>query len=217
VTADLPFEIVFEDAALVVLNKPRGLLSVPGRGPEKQDCLSTRVRSRYPDALIVHRLDMATSGLLVMARSARVQRQLSIAFESRAVEKRYVAVVAGEAEASPAQDWQVIDLPIAQDWPNRPKQKIDGQGGKPSQTHYRVLGYDGATDTTRLELAPITGRTHQLRVHLHAIGHPILGDQLYANANIQAKSDRLLLHASRLSLSHPVSGYPMTWQSQPPF
>jgi tRNA pseudouridine32 synthase / 23S rRNA pseudouridine746 synthase len=217
VTVELPIEIVFEDRALVVLNKPSGLLSVPGKGIDKQDCLSARVHSRFPGALIVHRLDMATSGLLVMARSVCVQRQLSAAFESRAVEKHYVAVVAGVVAASAVPEWELIDLPIGQDWPNRPKQRIDDQAGKPSQTHYRVVGYDAATNTTRLELAPFTGRTHQLRVHLHAIGHAILGDQLYAAPEIRAKADRLLLHASRLSLAHPVNGQQMTWLNQPPF
>ncbi len=216
-TVDLPIDLVFEDSTLLVLNKPSGLLSVPGKGDDKQDCLSTRVQSRYPEALIVHRLDMATSGLLVMARGAVVQQQLNRAFESRVVEKRYIAVVAGEVEASPLLEWQLIDRPIGPDWPNRPRQWIDEQGGKPSRTHYRVVRYDAATETTRLELAPITGRTHQLRVHLQAIGHAILGDQLYAVPEIQAQADRLLLHASRLSFAHPVSGEPMIWESQPQF
>jgi tRNA pseudouridine32 synthase / 23S rRNA pseudouridine746 synthase len=217
VTPALPIEIVFEDSSLVVLNKPSGLLSVPGKGFDKQDCLSARVQRRYPQALIVHRLDMATSGLMVMARSMSVQRQLSMAFEGRFVAKRYVAVVAGSVVAAPSQEWQLIDLPIGQDWVNRPKQKIDNQGGKPSQTLYRVLGHDVATDTTRLELAPTTGRTHQLRVHLQAIGHAILGDQLYAAPVILVKAERLLLHASSLSLPHPVTGNLTTWESQPPF
>jgi tRNA pseudouridine32 synthase / 23S rRNA pseudouridine746 synthase len=218
VTGDSALDIIFEDSALVVLNKPSGLLSVPGKGIDKQDCLSARVQVLYPEALTVHRLDMATSGLLVMARSVGVQRQLSLAFERRAVEKRYVAIVVGEVEAaSPLLDWKLIDLRIGQDWLNRPRQKVDADHGKPSQTRYRVIGYDRATDTTRLVLAPITGRTHQLRVHLQAIGHEIVGDQLYAPPEVQAKADRLLLHASRLSLTHPVSGEPITWECPPPF
>ncbi len=214
-------DLVFEDSALLVLNKPSGLLSVPGKGADKQDCLSLRVQQLYPEALIVHRLDMATSGLLLMARSLAVQRLLSMAFASREVQKRYVAVVNGtvngQVNSDPLASWQLIDLPIAPDWPNRPIQKIDLQHGKPSQTQYRLLSYDVAIDTSRLELAPITGRTHQLRVHLQALGHPILGDALYASDAVLAKSNRLLLHASALHLTHPVSGDMMKFESPPPF
>jgi tRNA pseudouridine32 synthase / 23S rRNA pseudouridine746 synthase len=217
VTVAPPLQVVFADDAVVVLNKPSGLLSVPGKGPHLQDCLSARVQSQYPDALIVHRLDMATSGLLVMARRARVQRQLSQAFASRTVDKRYVALVGGQLVPSPTHEWRDIDLPIGPDWPQRPRQKVDTLGGKPSLTRYRVIGYDARADTTRLELAPLTGRTHQLRVHLQALGHAILGDQLYACPLMQAKSCRLSLHASRLSLAHPDSGTLMTWFSAPPF
>jgi tRNA pseudouridine32 synthase / 23S rRNA pseudouridine746 synthase len=216
VTADQLLPVVYADDAVVVLNKPSGLLSVPGKGPDMQDCLSARVQCQYPDALIVHRLDMATSGLVVMARGALVQRQLSREFAGRNVEKRYVAVVSGQLMPSPTTEWQAIDLPIGPDWPHRPRQKVDTEAGKPSLTHYRVLGCD-AFDTTRLELAPVTGRTHQLRVHLHAVGHPILGDQLYATALVQAKAHRLLLHASLLAVSHPNTGQRMVWVNQPPF
>lgn len=214
-TAAPHLQIVYADDVVVVLDKPAGLLSVPGKGPDLQDCLSARVQSQYPDALIVHRLDMATSGLLVMARGPRVHRQLSGAFAARTVEKRYVAVVGGQL--LPTHEWHDIDLPIGPDWPQRPRQKVDTVGGKPSLTRYRIIGYDARADTTRLELAPLTGRTHQLRVHLQALGHAILGDRLYACPLIQAKSSRLLLHASRLSLAHPESGALMTWVSDPPF
>jgi tRNA pseudouridine32 synthase / 23S rRNA pseudouridine746 synthase len=194
---------------------------VPGRGADKQDCLSARAQRRYPDALIVHRLDMATSGLLLLGRGAEMHRLLSMAFASRAVRKRYVAVVHGRVAASPTQAWQLIDRPIGRDWAKRPMQRIDAERGRPSQTRYRVLGYDAAHDATRLELEPLTGRTHQLRVHLQAIGHAILGDQLYAppapQAASQAMSSRLLLHASGLSIRHPVSDEPMAWVSEPPF
>jgi tRNA pseudouridine32 synthase / 23S rRNA pseudouridine746 synthase len=210
-------DVVFADSALIVLNKPAGLLSVPGRGADRQDCLIARVQSHYADALVVHRLDMATSGLMVVARGARVHRQLSMAFASREVAKRYVAIVDGHVVGSQPDEWQQIDLPLSADWPNRPRQKIDIEHGKPSQTHYRVLGYDAATDATRLELAPITGRTHQLRVHLQAMGRPIWGDQLYATADIAAKAPRLYLHASRLRLPHPETGETITWLSEPPF
>jgi tRNA pseudouridine32 synthase / 23S rRNA pseudouridine746 synthase len=215
--SELPIELVFEDSALLVLNKPSGLLSVPGRGPGNQDCLIARLQCRYAEALTVHRLDMATSGLLVVARSAEAQKSLSMAFESRAVEKRYVAVVRGKVGISPKEEWRLIDQPLAPDWPNRPRQRVDDINGRPSQTRYRVLGYDEATDTTRLELAPVTGRTHQLRVHLQAAGHAILGDQLYAPPEVQAQSKRLLLHASRLGLAHPMTGHAMAWRSEPPF
>ena len=218
-----PFELIFEDSALLVFNKPSGLLSVPGKGPEKADCLRTRVQQVYPEALTVHRLDMSTSGVLLMARSAALHRSLSIAFQDREVEKRYIAVVDGHIreEGTPLGDdpatWRLIDLPIATDWINRPLQKIDAVEGKPSQTRYRVLAYDAQTNSTRVELAPVTGRTHQLRVHLQSLGHPILGDHLYASPEIQAKSARLLLHASSLTIRHPVSGKQIQWQSITPF
>jgi tRNA pseudouridine32 synthase / 23S rRNA pseudouridine746 synthase len=211
------FDLIFEDDALLVFNKPSGLLSVPGKGPDKADCLRTRVQQVYPEALTVHRLDMSTSGILLMARSAALHRSLSIAFANREVEKRYVAVVDGRVLEDPSQEWQLIDLPIATDWVNRPLQKIDALEGKPSQTRYKVLSYDAGSDTTRLELAPITGRTHQLRVHLQAIGHSILGDHLYASPEAMAKSARLMLHASALQLANPVSGDRLTFESAPPF
>ncbi len=207
--------VLYEDEVLLVLDKPAGLLSVPGKGEDKQDCLSRRVQQRYPDALVVHRLDMATSGLLVMARGAAAQRATSIAFASRQVHKRYVAVVDGLMV--PAQtDWGQIDLPILPDWPNRPRRMIDPQG-KPSCTRWRVFSQHLAAQTTRVELEPVTGRSHQLRVHLQAIGHPILGDALYGTPVSLGKSARLLLHASRLELTHPVSQQAMVFSSDPAF
>jgi tRNA pseudouridine32 synthase/23S rRNA pseudouridine746 synthase len=214
---ELPFELIYEDSALLVFNKPSGLLSVPGKGPEKADCLRTRVQQVYPEALTVHRLDMSTSGILLMARSAELHRTLSIAFQDREVKKRYVAVVDGCMLENPLQEWQLIDKPIATDWINRPLQKIDPIEGKPSQTHYKIVSYDAATDTTRLELAPITGRTHQLRVHLQSLGHPILGDHLYASPEAMAKSARLMLHASLLTFTHPVTGEPLELRCDVPF
>ncbi len=215
------FNLIYEDSALLVFNKPSGLLSVPGKGPEKADCLRTRVQQVYPEALTVHRLDMSTSGILLMARSAELHRHLSIAFANREVEKRYVAVVdgqvAGNAPDSPDYAWQLIDKPIATDWINRPLQKIDALKGKASQTRYKVMSYDETADTTRLELAPVTGRTHQLRVHLQSMGHSILGDHLYASPEVQAKSARLLLHASELHLAHPVTGKPLAFHCDCPF
>jgi tRNA pseudouridine32 synthase/23S rRNA pseudouridine746 synthase len=203
------------DDALLVLDKPAGLLSVPGRGPDKQDCASARAQAQWPDALIVHRLDMATSGLLLMARGAALQRTLSMAFEARDVHKRYVAVVAGHM----AQGKGEIDLPLMADWPRRPRQKVDAHG-KPSLTRWRVLAHEAdarGRPQTRLELEPVTGRTHQLRVHLQAIGHPILGDALYADEADCARSPRLLLHACALALTHPVTGAALHWHSPPPF
>lgn len=206
--------VLYADDAIVVLNKPSALLSVPGRGPDKQDCLSTRVRDLYSDALVVHRLDMATSGLIVMARGAPAQRALSEAFAKRMVAKRYEAVVHGEISPTLDDDWRVIDLPIAVDWPNRPRRVIDWAHGKASMTRLRLGHYDAQRQTSRVLLEPLTGRTHQLRVHLQAIGHPILGDALYAPPAVAAMSPRLLLHASELSFAHPFSGQTMQFRLQ---
>jgi len=197
--------VVYVDPSMVVLHKPSGLLSVPGRGPDKQDCLSARVQHLYADALVVHRLDMATSGLVVMARGAAAQRTLNDAFAARLVHKRYVAVVCGELR-TPDGIWQVIDLPIIVDWPHRPLRVIDHQHGQPSVTRWRSVRFDKDRQTTEVELEPITGRSHQLRVHLQAIGHPIVGDSLYAPATVAAMAPRLLLHASALAFPHPHSG-----------
>lgn len=186
--------LLHADERLIVVNKPSGLLSVPGRGPDKQDCASARVQQQFADALIVHRLDQATSGLLLLARGAAAQRDLSQAFATRRVDKRYVAVVTGTL----AQDELEIDLPLLADWPNRPRQRVDHALGKRSQTLLRVL--ERGPDYTRVELSPLTGRTHQLRVHLMAIGHAILGDTLYAGPVDAERAPRLLLHASELLL-----------------
>jgi tRNA pseudouridine32 synthase/23S rRNA pseudouridine746 synthase len=213
----VPFELIYADEQLLVLNKPSGLLSVPGRGPDKQDCLSARVQSCYPDALIVHRLDMQTSGLLAMARGIAAQRAINLAFEQRRVHKRYQAVVDGSVQVVGDEAWGVIDLPLELDWPNRPKHIVDHVNGRPSVTRWRVLSPEPELGGTRLELEPVTGRSHQLRVHLQAIGHPILGDDLYASPQAIARANRLLLHACELHLPHPVSGEPMTFFSLPPF
>ena len=208
-----PIELVHVDAHCIVALKPAGLPSVPGRGPELQDCAHARVLERHADARVVHRLDMATSGLLVFARGAEAQRRLSQAFAERRVDKRYVAVVAGRVEAASGR----IDLPLIADWPNRPRQKIDPQHGKASSTFYRLLERDIDDDTTRLELQPVTGRAHQLRVHLLAIGHPILGDALYAPDAVRDRAPRLLLHACALELPHPLDGTPLRLSSAAPF
>ncbi len=207
--------VVYADDAIVVLNKPSGLLAVPGKGEDKQDCLSTRVQAQYADALIVHRLDMATSGLMIMARSPAVQRTLNDAFALREVHKRYMAVVDGAAAVS--DDWQTINLSILVDWPNRPLRKIDPVNGKPSTTRWRCVASDAAANTSRLKLEPLTGRSHQLRIHLKSIGHPILGDALYAPTTIAMASPRLLLHATALALRHPLTGVAMHWRCAPDF
>lgn len=206
-------DLVYADASLLVVNKPGGLLSVPGRGPGKDDCLASRVQARYPEARVVHRLDMETSGLIVFARGGEMQRRLSVAFQNRQVEKRYVAVVNGAV----AEAGGVIDLPLGADWPNRPRQKVDHALGKPSLTRWRRLAYEPARDATRVALEPATGRSHQLRVHLLSLGHPILGDALYAPPAAQAKADRLLLHADFLAFAHPLSGEPLACSCQAPF
>jgi len=201
------FEIFFQDEHLLIVNKPAGLLSVPGRGEDKQDCLSARIQQRFPDALVVHRLDMATSGLMVFARGEAMQRELSRMFRDREVSKRYVALVAGVLENKVGE----IDLPLIVDWPNRPKSKVDFELGKPSLTRYRLLGIEGSD--SRIELEPITGRTHQLRLHLASIGHPIIGDTLYDGRS----AERLMLHATRLALNHPITAKPLCFESDAPY
>jgi len=209
--------LVHADAHVLVFDKPAGLLSVPGRGADKQDCMAVRAQRLYPDALVVHRLDMATSGLWLMARGAQMQRRLSSAFAQREVCKRYQAVVAGHLAMPPEifAGWATIDLPLAADWPNRPRRIISAVAGKPSQTRWRVM--EIAQTHTRVELEPITGRSHQLRVHLQALGHPILGDALYAPLAVQALASRLLLHATRLEFAHPYTGAPLALSSEAPF
>ena len=210
---DNGLDILYKDGELLVINKPAGLLSVPGRDQDKQDCLIRRVQTEFPSALIVHRLDMATSGAMVIALNDDVHRQLSILFERRKVQKRYVAVVDGLVKNSEG----LIDLPLITDWPNRPKQMIDHDRGKASRTRYHVMSYDQEAKTTRLELIPETGRTHQIRVHLMSLGHAILGDRLYASDEVIARANRLLLHSSYLSFSHPVRGEELEVNSVTPF
>ena len=196
-----------------MFDKPAGLLAVPGRGDDKQDCLWHRVRQRWPDALVVHRLDMATSGLMLFARGADLQRRLSQAFAARQIDKHYVAVVAGRMPAASGR----IELPLMADWPRRPLQKVDVLAGKPSITDWQLTGYDDARQTSRLALQPLTGRTHQLRLHLAAIGHPILGDALYAPPDIVERAPRLLLHACALAFEHPLGGTRLQLRCEPPF
>jgi len=210
--ADTGLDLIYVDDCLLAVNKPAGLLSVPGRGEDKQDCLLSRVQQRFPDALTAHRLDMGTSGLIVFARGKEMESRLFRLFRDRATSKRYQAVVAGR----PAKESGSIELPLICDWPNRPRQKVDFEIGKPSLTHYRVLAYDPASDTSRLELEPVTGRSHQLRVHLAALGHPILGDELYGGAVAEAAL-RLLLHATDLRLPHPSTAAIVDFHCPAPF
>jgi tRNA pseudouridine32 synthase/23S rRNA pseudouridine746 synthase len=206
--------LIHEDPHLLVLDKPAGLLCVPGRGEDKQDCLSARALRRWPDALVVHRLDMATSGLVLMARNLAMQRALGDAFASREVGKRYDAIVDG---LLPLRDeWSLIDAPLMVDWPRRPLQKIDA-AGKPSQTRWRAVRHLPEHHATHVWLEPLTGRSHQLRVHLLSIGHPILGDALYGDEEVRRRASRLLLHATMLEFTHPADGRPCRFESPPPF
>ncbi|MCZ2406999.1 MAG: RluA family pseudouridine synthase [Burkholderiales bacterium] len=207
-----------EDADLLVLLKPAGLLCVPGRGADKHDALSTRAARYWPGALVVHRLDQATSGLVLMARHPAAQRALSQAFAERRIAKRYEAVVRGRPVSAPdASGWSLIDLPLMPDWPRRPRQKVDVAHGRPSQTRWRIRERDAPCGATRLALEPLTGRTHQLRLHLAHLGHPILGDTLYADDATSAQAPRLLLHACALELAHPRTGARLCISAPSPF
>ncbi len=211
-------QVVHEDAHLLVLHKPSGLLTIPGQSPHQQDCLITRAQQRWPDALIVHRLDQATSGLLMLARGPAMQKTLSMAFEKRQVHKRYEAVVHGlPVTPTGADGWGEIDLPIRIDWQNRPRSIVDPVRGKPSRTRWQAVGPGPWADTTRLALEPLTGRTHQLRLHLMALGHPIVGDPLYASEPWPSLSPRLLLHACSLRFDHPVTGVALALSHPAPF
>lgn len=212
---------------------------MPGKGADKQDCLSLRVQQVFPDALIVHRLDRDTSGLICFARGSTSQRQLSMAFAERRVTKRYVAIVAGimgkpvgkpvgkplgKSVGQTDAPWADIDLPLSADWPNRPRSKVDLVAGKPCLTRWRAIDHDETKETTRVELQPVTGRSHQLRVHLAALGHPIIGDPLYGvspqNETGSIKEPIpacMYLHASHLSLPHPSGGEDLGFDSTPGF
>ena len=191
-------QILFQDDTLIILNKPSGLLSVPGRGEDKQDCMLSRLLTEHPSALTVHRLDMSTSGIIIFALNKQIQRELSSLFEHRKVYKRYVARVQGKVENHKG----VIDQPLITDWPNRPKQKIDYASGKPSTTRYTLKSYN-ENNTSDVLLEPVTGRSHQLRVHMSSLGHPILGDELYGTLTSRNASDRLLLHSESIAFTHP--------------
>lgn len=194
-------EILYADESLLMVNKPAGLLSVPGRAPEWKDCLISRLQTVYHDALIVHRLDCETSGVMVVARGAGIHKNLSRQFQEREVEKSYRAWISGH----PEQESGMVDLPLICDWEKRPKQKVCYETGKSAQTHYSVVNKFSLHNTpvAEVELTPITGRSHQLRVHMLSLGHPIIGDKLYASDAIKALGTRLHLHAERLMVTHP--------------
>ena len=211
---DRGLELLHLEPAFVVLVKPPGLLSEPGRGPDKRDSLLVRAQAVYADARIVHRLDMMTSGVIVLARETLAHAVLSEAFRERAVDKRYEALVHGR----PRHDEGAIDLPLVVDWPNRPRQVVCHDTGKASLTHYRVVGetcVEGVGTLTRVSLAPVTGRTHQLRVHLAALGCPIAGDPFYGIEGDPAP--RMMLHACQLDFAHPLTGAPQSFASPVPF
>jgi len=206
-------DIIYQDEYMIVINKPSGLLSVPGRGENKQDCLVSRVKLQFPTALIVHRLDMSTSGIIVLALNVTVHKQLSELFARRKIEKKYIAVVDGVIDTVEGE----IDQSLICDWPNRPKQKVDKIHGKASSTYYRVIDINRTNNSCRVELSPKTGRTHQLRLHMQFLGHAILGDELYGENNVANKAERLLLHASYIKFIHPVKKTKITLDSPVPF
>jgi tRNA pseudouridine32 synthase/23S rRNA pseudouridine746 synthase len=208
-------DIIYQDNDLVVLNKNSGLLTVPGRLPEHQDCLENRVKRVLPTATVVHRLDMATSGLLIMALNKPAHVAISRQFEQRKISKSYIANIYGRLE----QEQGEVNLPLICDWPNRPMQKVDHENGKKALTHYQILKRlnVGEEQTTLVELTPITGRSHQLRVHMLSLGHPILGDRLYAHPQALALSDRLQLHAKILQFAHPVTEANLSFEVKCPF
>ena len=219
-----PLKIIHQDDDLLVLSKPDGLLSVPGKGAHLADCMEARARTQFPDALLVHRLDMDTSGLFIMAMNKKAQIHLGQQFERRKIDKTYIARVSGH----PEENQGFIDLPLRCDWPNRPMQMVCYDHGKPSQTHWRVIAREqdyrneqaenqAPAETALIELKPVTGRSHQLRVHLQALGFPILGDMLYAPYEVEKTSHRMELHAQDITLYHPTSNDRLSFSDPCPF
>ena len=202
--------IIHADHEILLVDKPAGLLSVPGKGADKADCLIARLRGAFPTVLLVHRLDQDTSGVMVFALTPHAQRSLGQQFEHRRVKKAYVARLAGRLEPRNG----TVDLPLIVDWPNRPRQMVDHENGRPARTDWRVMR--ASDDETRVRLSPLTGRSHQLRVHMAALGHPILGDPLYA-AGAAADHPRLMLHAESLRIKHPETGVSISYSAPVPF
>lgn len=205
-------DVVHKDDWILVLSKPAKLLTVAGRKKEHADCLEARVKRQFPEARIVHRLDMETSGLIIMALDSRTHKNLSLQFEQRRTQKEYVARIWG----TPKEDQGIVDLPLRCDWPNRPLQMVDLTHGKQSKTKWQIVERENE-DTTRVLLKPITGRTHQLRVHMKEIGHPILGDDFYAHEKAFKASERLNLHAHKLMIFHPENDKAIWFESACPF
>ncbi|MDQ2066274.1 RluA family pseudouridine synthase [Xinfangfangia sp. CPCC 101601] len=207
---DVPLSILYEDRHILVLDKPSGLLSVPGKLEGRQDCLVSRLQAERWDALLVHRLDCDTSGVIIFARTKDAQGFLGQEFEKRRAKKSYIARVAGEIAGESGH----IDLPLGADWPNRPRQMVDHDNGRPAQTDWQVIGR--AKGETRVKLTPHTGRSHQLRVHMLALGHPILGDPIYASG-AALEAPRLMLHAHTLALHHPETREMVAFEAPVPF
>jgi len=206
-------DVIYQDGAIIVLNKPSGLLSVPGRLPEHNDSIAGRVQQQYPTATIVHRLDMSTSGVILMALTKQAQSHISRQFQQRSTAKHYYARLEGIPKAKNGS----IDLPLRCDWPNRPRQLVDFVEGKPALTHWQVVAKDKETDTATVLLKPVTGRSHQLRVHMLALGTPILGDEFYASESGQAAVTHLQLHAAMLEIAHPITAEKMQFKASAPF
>ncbi len=207
---DTPLDVLHEDHQIIVVDKPAGLLSVPGRGAHLADCLMARVQAAFPQALLVHRLDRDTSGVMVFAQTPHAQRNLSMQFEKRSTRKTYVARVEGHLQPKTG----TVELPLIVDWPNRPRQMVCFETGKSAVTDWRVMKY--ADGETRVKLMPHTGRSHQLRVHMQSLGHVILGDPLYASGGAAAYP-RMMLHALELRLNHPENGRGMSFRAKLPF
>jgi tRNA pseudouridine32 synthase/23S rRNA pseudouridine746 synthase len=207
---DVPLSILYQDHAILVVDKPAGLLSVPGKLEGRADCLETRLRRAYPGSLLVHRLDCDTSGVMIFARNKAAQGFLGQEFEQRQAKKTYVARVFGQITEPTGR----VDLPIGVDWPNRPRQMVDPVNGRAAVTDWQVL--EATSAETRVRLFPLTGRSHQLRVHMLSLGHPILGDPIYAEGPA-ADHPRLMLHAESLALHHPETGEWVTFTSAVPF
>ena len=208
---ELSVDILYHDSNIIVVNKPSGLLSVPGKGELLKDCLISRLQKVFPDALLVHRLDLETSGVMLFALTPYAQRHLGLQFEKRQVKKTYIANVWGDVASKMGE----IEAPIVVDWPNRPRQKICWETGKSAFTKWRVLRKNKLS--TRLRLMPTTGRSHQLRVHMLSIGHPILGDKLYAKGEALEASERLQLHSESIKIRHPEGGKGIVFKSRNPF
>lgn len=206
-----PLDIIHDDHELLIVNKPAGLLSVPGKGEELADCLIARIQKVFPQALLVHRLDRDTSGVMVFALTRHAQRHLGLQFEKRMTQKTYVARVAGLLEPKTGS----VELPLIVDWPNRPLQKVCHETGKNAHTDYRVMRY--GENETRMRLTPRTGRSHQLRVHMLALGHPILGDPFYASGPALTHHGRLMLHSEELRVKHPDGGATHKFRAKAPF